>query len=226
MGVSLSRSRTGSCPCLPRRRRSASRPGPRCRRSAGVRCSAGADRPDVGARRRLDGDRSGDGQASSRQRGRPCCSTGRPLETLLPRYPRSPHESAGRVARRQADCRRQAPPEAAATAILEVAVHKRFEVLDTVPYVITAVRIADVGEVHAVKSDAVPNPNWLRPGTPSAGQQAFGDDLLRNHRFVAIPSAVSTHSWNLIFDPVKAAGFYSLELQERFALDTRLHPPA
>jgi RES domain-containing protein len=114
----------------------------------------------------------------------------------------------------------------AATAILEVAVHKRFGVLDTVPYVITAVRIADVGEVHVVKSDDAPNPNWLRPGTSSAGQQAFGDDLLRRHRFVAIPSAVSTHSWNLIFDPVKAAGFYSLEFQEPFALDTRLHPLA
>ena len=112
-----------------------------------------------------------------------------------------------------------------ATAILEVAVHKGFKVLDTVPYVITAARIADVAEVHVVKSDAVPNPNWLRPGIPSAGQQAFGDELLRNHRFVAIPSAVSAHSWNLIFDPLKAAGFYSLDFQEAFALDTRLHPP-
>jgi hypothetical protein len=54
----------------------------------------------------------------------------------------------------------------------------------------------------------------------------FGDDLLHRYRFVAIPSAVSTHSWNLIFDPLKAAGFYSLEFQEPFALDTRLHPPA
>jgi RES domain-containing protein len=114
----------------------------------------------------------------------------------------------------------------AATAILEVAVHKGFKVLDTMPFMLTAARIADVGEVHVVKPDDVPNPNWLRPGTPSAGQQAFGDDLLRSHRFVAIPSAVSTHSWNLIFDPIKAAGFYSLEFQERFALDTRLHPPA
>jgi RES domain-containing protein len=43
---------------------------------------------------------------------------------------------------------------------------------------------------------------------------------------VAIPSAVSTHSWNLIFDPLKAAGFYGVESQEPFALDTRLHPPA
>jgi hypothetical protein len=64
------------------------------------------------------------------------------------------------------------------------------------------------------------------PGFPGAGQQAFGDDLLRRHRFVAIPSAVSTRSWNLIFDPLKAAGFYSLDFQEPFALDTRLHPSA
>ena len=65
-----------------------------------------------------------------------------------------------------------------------------------------------------------------RANAVSAGQQAFGDDLLRRHRFVAIPSAVSTHSWNLIFDPLKAASFYSLDFQEPFALDTRLHPPA
>ena len=113
-----------------------------------------------------------------------------------------------------------------ATAILEVAVHKGFKALDTTPYVITAARIADFAHVRIVKRDDVPNPNWLRPGVPSAGQQAFGDDLLRRHRFVAIPSAVSIHSWNLIFEPVKAAGFYSLEFQEPFALDTRLHPPA
>jgi RES domain-containing protein len=112
-----------------------------------------------------------------------------------------------------------------ATAILEVAVHKGFKTLDIVPYVITAARIADIAEVHVVKRGDVPNPNWLRPGVVSAGQQAFGDDLLHRHRFVAIPSAVSTHSWNLFFDPLKANGFYSLELQEPFALDTRLHPP-
>jgi RES domain-containing protein len=42
---------------------------------------------------------------------------------------------------------------------------------------------------------------------------------------VLIPSAVSTHSWNLIFVAAAAAGAYSVSLQERFALDTRLHPP-
>jgi RES domain-containing protein len=112
------------------------------------------------------------------------------------------------------------------TAILEVAVHKGFKVLDTVPYVITAASIPDIAEVHIVQHNDVPNPNWLRPGALSAGQQAFGDDLLDRHRFVAIPSTVSTHSWNLIFDPLKAAGFYSMEFQQPFALDTRLHPPA
>jgi RES domain-containing protein len=112
-----------------------------------------------------------------------------------------------------------------ATAILEVAVHKGFKVLDTMPYVITAARIPDIAGVHIVNRDDVPNSNWLRPGIPSAGQQEFGDELLRRYRFVAIPSAVSTHSWNLIFDPLKAAGFYSLDFQEQFALDTRLHPP-
>jgi RES domain-containing protein len=113
-----------------------------------------------------------------------------------------------------------------AIAILEVAVHTGFIALDTAPFVITAARILDIAEIHIVNRDDPPNPNWLRPGTPSAGQQAFGDQLLRNHRFVAIPSAVSTHSWNLIFDPLKASGFYRVELQEPFALDPRLHPPA
>ena len=112
------------------------------------------------------------------------------------------------------------------TAILEVAVHKGFRVLDTLPHVMTAALIADMAEtVHIVEPGAVPNPNWLRPGIPSAGQQAFGDNLLRTHRFVAIPSAVSTHSWNLIFDAHAATGCYNVKLQEAFALDTRLHPP-
>ncbi|GAA3102145.1 RES family NAD+ phosphorylase [Rhizobium viscosum] len=112
------------------------------------------------------------------------------------------------------------------TAILEVAVHKGFRTLDTVPHILTAAVITDITEVHVVNPASVPNPNWLHPRIPSAGQQAFGDDLLRQHRFVAIPSAVSTHSWNLIFVASQAAGSYSLKLQETFALDTRPHPPA
>jgi RES domain-containing protein len=112
------------------------------------------------------------------------------------------------------------------TAILEVAVHKTFRVLDMVPHILTSLRIEDPGKVHVVEPGDVPNPNWLRPGIPGAGQQSFGDGLLNDHLFVLIPSAVSTHSWNLIFDPLKARNEYSLQLQEPFALDTRLHPPA
>lgn len=112
-----------------------------------------------------------------------------------------------------------------ATAILEVAVHKGFRALDTVAHILTAAAIMDPGDVHVVDPASVPNPNWLRPGIPGAGQQAFGDDLLRGHRFVAIPSAVSPHSWNLIFLAGGATGAYALKFQEAFALDTRLHPP-
>ncbi len=112
-----------------------------------------------------------------------------------------------------------------ATAILEVAVHKGFKTLDTVPHILTAIDV-NPADVFVVQPAAVPNANWLRPGVPSAGQQVFGDDLLNAHKFVLIPSAVSTRSWNLIFVASKAAGAYGVKSQEPFALDTRLHPPA
>jgi RES domain-containing protein len=111
-----------------------------------------------------------------------------------------------------------------ATTILELAVHTGFEALDTVPHVLTAINILDPSTVHVVDPAAVPNPNWLRPGMPSAGQQQFGDDLLARQKFVLIPSAVSTFSWNLVFVGANAVGAYSVKSQKRFALDTRLHP--
>lgn len=111
------------------------------------------------------------------------------------------------------------------TAILEVAVHKTFRALDTVPHILTSATIMDPSSVHVVDPDSIPNPAWLHPGIPSAGQQAYGDQLLNEHKLVAIPSAVSTHSWNLVFQSVGADGAYRLRSQERFALDTRLHPP-
>ena len=110
-----------------------------------------------------------------------------------------------------------------ATAIIEVAVHKGFDVLDTVPHVLTSFRIVDPSDVHVVWPADVPNANWLRAGTPSAGQQGFGDALLGAHAVIVIPSAVSTHSWNLMMT-VPAAGIYDLLAQEPFALDTRLNP--
>ena len=112
------------------------------------------------------------------------------------------------------------------TAILEVAVHKGFRTLDSVPHVLTAFDIVDPSQIYVVQTDDVPNANWLRPGIPGAGQQQFGDSLLAKHPIFLIPSAVSQHSWNLVFDPGRAAGLYRLHLQEDFALDTRLHPPA
>jgi RES domain-containing protein len=79
-----------------------------------------------------------------------------------------------------------------ATAILEVAVHKGFKALDMVPHVLSGVTITDPAGVHVVDPASIPN--WLRPGIPGAGQQAFGNDLLARHKFVLIPSVVSTHS--------------------------------
>jgi RES domain-containing protein len=112
------------------------------------------------------------------------------------------------------------------TAILEVAVHKGFRVLDTVAHVLTAVNILEPSSVHVVDPASLPNPAWFRPGIPDAGQQAHGNQLLSAHKFIAIPSAVSVHSWNLIFVAASAAGAYDVRRQEPFALDTRLHPPA
>jgi RES domain-containing protein len=111
-----------------------------------------------------------------------------------------------------------------ATAILEVAVHKSFYVLDTVPHVLTSLAVVDPASVHIVQPHDIPNNNWLRPGIPGAGQQHFGNQLVASHKFVVIPSTVSTHSWNLIFDPERATGAYQFKTQEKFALDTRLNP--
>jgi RES domain-containing protein len=111
------------------------------------------------------------------------------------------------------------------TAILEVAVHKGFKALDTVAHILTAAVIAQPSDVFVVEALSVPNANWLTPGLPSAGQQEYGDHLIGSHKFVLIPSAVSRHSWNLIFVGANTVGDYSVRLQEPFALDTRLHPP-
>lgn len=113
----------------------------------------------------------------------------------------------------------------AATATLEVAVHTGFRALDTVAHTLVAFEIADPSDVLVVDAADVPNPNWLTPANPSAGQQMFGDGLLKANRFVAIRSAVSKYSWNLLFMPSQAAGRYTVTLLEPFALDTRLHAP-
>jgi len=109
-----------------------------------------------------------------------------------------------------------------ATATLEVAVHKGFRVLDTQLHVLTSARIVDPTMVHVVRPGDIPNPNWLVPCSPNANQQAFGRELIAKHRFVLLPSAVSSHSWNLIFDATKPATDFDDVIQERYALDPRL----
>jgi RES domain-containing protein len=110
-----------------------------------------------------------------------------------------------------------------ATAILEVAVHKTFRALDATPHVLTSARLVDPARIHVVEPAAVPNSDWLKPGLPGAGQQQFGDALLKAHPILLLPSVVSSHSWNVVFDPSAAAGLYRPIVQEPFVLDPRLH---
>jgi RES domain-containing protein len=113
-----------------------------------------------------------------------------------------------------------------ATAILEVAVHKGFRALDIVAHILTELRITEPQSVHVVDPAFVPDPNWLRPGVPTVDQQTFGNALLSQHKFILVPSVVSTHSWNLVFVRTAASTAYLPLSQERFALDPRLHPSA
>jgi RES domain-containing protein len=111
------------------------------------------------------------------------------------------------------------------TSIVEVAVHRTFQSLDTTPHILTSLQILDWSEVIVVGPDDVPNPAWLHGGIPSLGQQQFGANLLAKYSFVIIPSSVSKLSWNLVFDPLRALGKYTLRSQAPLVLDTRLNPP-
>ena len=111
------------------------------------------------------------------------------------------------------------------TAILEVAVHKGFDTLNAVPHVLSAAALTiPWGQVHVVQPKDVPNKLWLYPCAFSAAQQNFGRRLLSAHDFVAIPSAVSRKSWNVMFDADRAAGKYNLQHQDDLDLDPRLNP--
>ena len=110
------------------------------------------------------------------------------------------------------------------TAILEVAVHKGFDSLDAVPHQLISIDILAPTKALVVEPADVSNPRWLLSGSISAAQQKFGADLLDKHPFVVIPSAVSTHSWNVLIDVASAAGLFTLNSAQRFGLDTRLNP--
>lgn len=108
------------------------------------------------------------------------------------------------------------------TAILEVAVHKGFKVLNTVAHNLHSFTIADPSLVHVVQASDVPNPNWLKPITPCQDQQEFGDALSAKYPFFLIPSAVSEHSWNLIVNASTAPAHMLDPKVSRLALDPRL----
>lgn len=109
-----------------------------------------------------------------------------------------------------------------ATAILEVAVHKGFKVLNTVAHNLISFTITDPVQVRVVEPADVPNPHWLHPIPPNKDQQEFGDQLINAHPFVLLPSAVSGHSWNLLVNVTSALPLTTDVQFERFALDTRL----
>ena len=112
------------------------------------------------------------------------------------------------------------------TAILEVAVHKGFETLNAVPHVLSGATLSvPWADVHVVRPSDIPNRSWLYPVAFSSAQQDFGANLLSTFVFVAIPSAVSRLSWNLIFDARRAVGKYALTHREDLDLDPRLNPP-
>ncbi len=111
-----------------------------------------------------------------------------------------------------------------ATCILEAAVHRGFEVLDTQAHTLTRFALARSAKVHVVRPQDLPNPAWLHGGIPSTGQQRFGAAMLAEHAFVAFPSAVSKLSWNLVFSPSQAGSRYAAQQQERLVVDTRLNP--
>ncbi|SLN15821.1 RES domain protein [Roseovarius gaetbuli] len=109
------------------------------------------------------------------------------------------------------------------TAILEVAVHKGFRVLDTQPHVMTAFQVADPTRVKVFAPEDFPDLGWLDPGNATPERRAWGAEQLQTHGIIVIPSAVSRQSWNLIFlAPMVPETFQNLS-QTPFVLDPRLN---
>ena len=117
-----------------------------------------------------------------------------------------------------------------ATCLVEAAVHRGFAVLDTRAHVLSCLQIDPLPDgqpgVQVVPPEALPNPAWLHGGTPSAGQQRFGSGWLATPGVLVIASAVSRHSWSLVFSPEAAGARVRLLQQQRLVIDTRLNPAA
>ena len=117
-----------------------------------------------------------------------------------------------------------------ATCLVEAAVHRGFDVLDTRPHVLSCLQIDPLPDgqpgVQVVAPADLPNPAWLHGGTPGAGQQRFGAGWLLAPGVLVIASAVSRHSWNLVFSPDVAGKRVRLVHQQALVVDTRLNPAA
>lgn len=110
----------------------------------------------------------------------------------------------------------------AATAILEVSVHVGLRQLDAVPHVLTSAHIARLTDIHFVRPSDIPDPAWLLPGEAHGAQRIWGDDMLREHPLIAVPSVVSRNSWNLLVAIPAGRDALVLRDQEPFVLDPRL----
>jgi len=109
------------------------------------------------------------------------------------------------------------------TAILEVAVHKGFRVLDTQPHVMTAFQVAEPARIKVFAPGDIPEADWLDSNNATPERRAWGAEQLQKHGIIVIPSAVSRQSWNLIFlAPMVPETFQNLT-QSDFVLDPRLN---
>lgn len=109
-----------------------------------------------------------------------------------------------------------------ATATLEVAVHKGFDVLDTQHHVLTRFALKRPKSVRVFQAEDLPNIDWLDPNFQSAAQKDWGAEMLEEHEVIAVPSAVSRESWNLVLKaPVASADVTHIDHAD-YLLDPRL----
>lgn len=110
-----------------------------------------------------------------------------------------------------------------ATAILEVAVHKGFRVLDTQSHILTSFTVLAPDRAKVIEPADIPDPDWLDPNNAAPDRRAWGDRLLQEHGMIVIPSVVSRQSWNLLFLAPLPEGRIGEVRQIDFVLDPRLN---
>lgn len=109
------------------------------------------------------------------------------------------------------------------TAIIEVAVHKGFAVLDAQPHILTRFNIAKPKGVAVYFAKDLPDQSWLNPNMQTPAQRVWGAEQMAKAKVIVMPSAVSRNSWNLVFQAPLSDDWISQVSQESFVLDPRLH---